>query len=808
MSRTFFIIVMLTVSYSITLLAQSQTRLTGEICSEHNIPISDAIIVLRDSLETQETFGVAYSDSLGHFSLAMPDSRVNQLVIMNLGYKQAVYPLSKQSKHIKVVLYEDGSLDLDGVVVKGIRQRTKVESDRLVYDMATNPFGKDNALEAFKYVPFVASDGQRFSIVGKSETKIYVNGKEKKLSSDAVSVYLQSLPAEQIESIEVIHSPNSSFRGEGNFGIINIRLKQAENEGLQGSASAQVWRTHYMKERVNLNLTYHKNKLTLNGTVGLSNQSDYKEEETQSLMKETVVSTWQNSKTTGYTRRANAMLDWMYQLSTKDEIGGNANFSYSKLNWTATGHLRQLDAGNQQLLNVQHDNDLDRDRADAGINLFYQHIFDRPKQVLNIDLDYTYSRNKQFVWNRMDYIDDDMQYLSPYNYYQEIVPQTSHVWSGKVEYQQSVGNNHYTAGLDSYYSEIDNRDTFLQKVDDNYVEDPLQSNHFALQEWTSALFFSWRKMWTSSFSTRLGSRLEYTDYQTQQYTTGQTEKNDFLRILPNLYITYEASPNHVFSYIFSNRMERPAFSLFNPFKVYTSATSYTTGNAKLKPEIMYGQTFQYQFFKRYIFQATYQRVKNPIYELSFATKENIEVTTPVNAKLFEYVLLALNTNTSYLKGYASLDVTFSYLWQRMSNTYYNDVPVQGYHNGVFQVDLNNNFTLSKRHNVSFDFNISYNTKDISYYTETPGKFYLYGQLRKRFHNCQLSLYGFCNLYMYDDNLTTRWRNIYETDNIQRISLIRGEPVGVGIRFNYTFGNKKVNGTKDRKTSGSEAKRRL
>ncbi len=62
--------------------------------------------------------------------------------------------------------------------------------------------------------------------------------------------------------------------------------------------------------------------------------------------------------------------------------------------------------------------------------------------------------------------------------------------------------------------------------------------------------------------------------------------------------------------------------------------------------------------------------------------------------------------------------------------------------------------------------------------------------------------------MYDGKATTRWQNRYETDNIRRISLINGEPVGVGLRFNYYFGNKKVNGTKDRKTSGSEAKRKL
>lgn len=794
--------------YGVETYSQAQSRLTGEVYAVDDTPIVDAVVILKDSLSNPTAYNIVYSDSLGRFAAIAPDKRTNQVFVSCVGYKQKCIPFLLGTSHLRIVLEEDDNIKLDEVVVKGIRQRTKVENDRLVYNMDTNPFNNDNALEAFKYVPFIASDGQRFSIIGKSETKIYVNGREKKLAPDAVSDYLKGLPADRIKNIEIIHSPNSSFRGEGNFGIINIQLKQMEDEGLQGALSAQVWRTHYMKERGNLNLMYHKNKLTLNSVVGFANQSDWKKDETESFLKETTTTIGQESKITGFTRRVNGTIDWEYQLSDKDEMGGNINLSYSKLDWTDKGRLEQMDAVEKKQLNVQHNNDLERDRTDAGINLFYQRHFNQPGQVLNIDFDYIHSRNKQFVWNRMDNLDDDMQYLSPYNYYQENVPQSSNVWSGKIEYKHNVGTNQFIVGLDNYYSKIDNKNTFLQGMDDHYEEDKEQNNHFALQEWTSAFFVSWKKRWNSHFSTRLGSRLEYTDYTTRQYTLEKKEKNNFVRVLPNLYISYQLSPDHVFSYVFSNRIERPVFSLFNPFKVYTSATSYTTGNAKLDPEIMYGQTLQYQFFKRYIFQATYQRVKNQIHELTFATDNNIQVTTPVNAGMFEYVMLALNTNTSYLRNYANLDVTVSYLWQRMNDIEFEGIHAGGYHNGVFQVDLNNNFTLSKKNKLSFDINVSYNTKDISFYTETPEKLYLYGQLKKRFKSCQLSLYGFCNLYMYDGKITTRWRNIYETDNIQRISLIEGEPVGIGIRFNYYFGNKKVNGTQERKTSGSEAKRRL
>lgn len=286
------------IGWTFTNSVQAQSKLNGEIYTTDGFPITDAVAVLKDSLNHAMAYHVTYSDSLGRFFVVDPNKRANQLFVSCLGYKQVLLPFSLKTSHLRVVLEKDNSLNLDEVIVKGIKQRTKVENDRLVYNMDTNPFSNDNALEAFKYVPFVASDGQRFSIIGKSETKIYVNGREKKLASDAVGDYLKGLSADQIKSIEVIHSPNSSFRGEGNFGIINILLKQKEDEGLQGSLSTQVWRTHYMKERGNLNLMYHKNKLTLNCMVGFSNQSDWKKDETESFLKETATTTWQKSKIT------------------------------------------------------------------------------------------------------------------------------------------------------------------------------------------------------------------------------------------------------------------------------------------------------------------------------------------------------------------------------------------------------------------------------------------------------------------------------------------------------------------------------
>lgn len=69
-----------------------------------------------------------------------------------------------------------------------------MENDRLICDMNINPFNKDDVLEASKYAPFIASNEQTFSIIGKSETKIYVNDREKKLASNAIADYFKRIP--------------------------------------------------------------------------------------------------------------------------------------------------------------------------------------------------------------------------------------------------------------------------------------------------------------------------------------------------------------------------------------------------------------------------------------------------------------------------------------------------------------------------------------------------------------------------------------------------------------------------------------
>ena len=64
---------------------------------------------------------------------------------------------------------------------------------------------------------------------------VYVDGKRLPLAGDDLTNYLQSLPSEQIDRIDIITNPGAKYEAQGNAGIIDIRLKKDTKLGANGS---------------------------------------------------------------------------------------------------------------------------------------------------------------------------------------------------------------------------------------------------------------------------------------------------------------------------------------------------------------------------------------------------------------------------------------------------------------------------------------------------------------------------------------------------------------------------------------------
>ena len=98
---------------------------------------------------------------------------------------------------------------------------------------------------------------------------LYVDGKRLPLTGQDLTNYLESLPAEQIDRIEIITNPGARYEAEGNAGIIDIRLKKDEKQGANGSLNSTVSQGRYFKSNLTGSGNYRKKNFNVFGTAGL-----------------------------------------------------------------------------------------------------------------------------------------------------------------------------------------------------------------------------------------------------------------------------------------------------------------------------------------------------------------------------------------------------------------------------------------------------------------------------------------------------------------------------------------------------------
>lgn len=658
-NRLIILIILMTF---IPLVVFSQKQIDGIIVNKKGETIPYAVIheiLTRDgSLLT-----TVLSDSLGKFRM-LPSQNESFLYITNLGYKSKKIDLQNELSNIIVVLETDTTTVLKEVVISARKLTMQIKPDRIIYDMSSNPLKDDNVLEALKFVPLVNANSGGFSIIGKDNTIVYINGRKSNLSTNALASYLASLSANSIKNIEVIMTPNSTFRGEGSFGIINIQLRNNESDGLKGLFSGQVWKTHYFKESGNLSLNYQKNKLATNLNFGITNSSDWKNSSVETLYKINNLNTSTNTITDGDNIRYFASLATDYKLNDMQTLGFVVSTSFDDGNWTETGITKFVNLGlnkTDSILDIHYKSK--PCNSEIAVNANYRINFDKSKQYIFIDLDYLNNYNKQRSQNRMNYLDNNENIMSLYKDFEQISPQKTNVWSGKVEYGNSFDSQlNLKSGVDVYYSTIGNDDQYKSLENGILVIDKSKSNNFEIKEWTPAIFMYLNKDWSKKISTSLGARLEYTSYKGIQHTSNENFENDYFKILPAFYFFYAPSSNHRINYNLSYRISRPSFKSLNPFVIYTSPTSYSKGNPFLNPAKRIFHNLQYMFQSKYYFTVFYNETKDVINGINLIKENNMIESKPVNIGKERNFSALFNTSFKYLNDYATLSLNLSYNW--------------------------------------------------------------------------------------------------------------------------------------------------
>ena len=127
------------------------------------------------------------------------------------------------------------------IVVTGQAPAVQSSIDRKVYSTTRDLQASSGSVsDVLRNVPSVDVDAQgNVSLRGDTNVQVLIDGRPSTLVSGTNRAEaLQQLPADSIESVEVMTNPSAQFRPDGSSGLINIITKKNRKPGSSGTVQS------------------------------------------------------------------------------------------------------------------------------------------------------------------------------------------------------------------------------------------------------------------------------------------------------------------------------------------------------------------------------------------------------------------------------------------------------------------------------------------------------------------------------------------------------------------------------------------
>ncbi len=584
---------------------------SGTIVDANGVPLEYATIFVKktaDSLTAQ--YGITGSD--GKFLLEDIPFGTYYLEIQYMGYKtttSAPFTISKNNAVYKMDKFKmtDKTTDLETVVIRAQRDMLQSNLDKTVYNVESSISSSgQTAVEVLEEIPSVSVDIEgNVSLRGSENVTILVDGR-------ATNLTLDQIPADLIESIEVITNPSARLEPDGMAGILNVVLKKKKESGFNGMATigaSTAFLYHNNKHNFffngyngSLSFNYRYNKINLFVSYGI-----------RSFGWRNAGNMWRNSWNDGDTTRmeqdnygqskdrfhnVSASLD--YYINKYNTITFNASGHFGQMKRTSTlNSITYSPTDTFYYYNQEGVSPRKFNSFDASVN--YKKTFQRQGMELTADLFYTQrsgdGSNEILQKSFLD-IADYYQRTNTTDINRDVSAQLDFVTpagnGGRIE----TGYKFSYRGVGQDYARFDGTSA------ENAVEDLLRSNDFMYHEYLNALYFIYSNTFWKKLKVQLGLRgeMSYTISDLKSLDTTYTYFNygHFARnfFFPTVHIKYDITDHHALQFSFSRRVQRPRIHQLNPFVDDSDRENRTAGNPALEPEFANSLELGYMYTRQ------------------------------------------------------------------------------------------------------------------------------------------------------------------------------------------------------------------
>ena len=486
------------------------------------------------------------------------------------------------------------SKELKGVVVSATKPYMTADMEKKVFDVSKDITGAGgNGLDLVKNVPSVNVDIDGNVTMRGGSPQLLVDGKPTTLTLDEI-------PADAIESIEVISNPSAKYDASGGgTGILNIVLKKNRKSGYNGNIHGGA--DNYGGVNGGAGINIRQNKVNFSADINARKMRDIT---TQSIGRTDLSST------------PETYLD----EQEHDTMTGSMFFSKFGLDYfvtnrttlSLTGFL--MHHGMQSAANINMDTDSlfssgtrsqysheeinsSRSFNGRGATLGVKHLFTKEKESWTADANYfsgNAQNNAQYttttygaaqagtVLQKIAGGGNDHNIILQSDYSNPITPGTTLEAGVRAALQDRLNtNDNYT------YSADQGAYVLIPSAASNYKS---QSNVYAAYATIAGT--------TGLFSYKAGLRAESSDYSGTLLNSGQTFSNQYpISLFPSAFMSRKLGGDQELQLSYTRRVNRPNFFQLIPYTDSSNKLNITRGNPNLVPE--FTQSLELTYLKSF-----------------------------------------------------------------------------------------------------------------------------------------------------------------------------------------------------------------
>jgi len=678
---------------------------------DHN-PLNNASVFLLNAKDSQ-IIKIQVSDTTGvaTFSTIAGDYLIKA---NHIGYKDFISSkkITVRNESLSLNIQMDSLANqLEDVTVQSHKQFIQLGTNKTIVNMDASLTNiGTSVLEALEKLPGVTVDRNgTISLKNKAGVLILIDGKQTYLSGSDLIAYLNNLSSDQVSTIEIEEHPSSKYEAQGNAGIINIKTKKSNRQGVFGSFTPSYAQGKYPKNNNSFIFNLHKGPVnfflnyTLNISTGYTTLYAYRKyfEEDNTTIKSILVQDFID-KTSGHSHSIRTGIDYVINPTTTIGVSFNGIFVNRPThgNSYATWQNAQGVADSTSTTALGYFIDF----KNAGTSINFHKDFSK-KTSLDIDGDWIgYNIHNTSTFDNTDPSTSVVQtYIGD-------MPSKLHIISGKADFTRKINDNtSWEAGWKSSHTSTNNvaNYTFNNGSDSGFKEDLSKSNTFLYDETNHAAYAD-VKTGNNKWSLDAGLRYEFTSYKGHQLGNTVIKDTTFTKkynsLFPNVSLNYTLDSSNQFSLTVDRRIDRPAFQKLNPFVFIINKYTYQLGNPGFLPAFTWSAELSHNYKGILLSSISFSKTSDYFSQLFYSNPDGLVIYTEGNVGSQTDLGVSVSVQLSPLKW-----------WSFTTGLAVDDKTIKGdvvtyLHSNIVQATFNMNNQFHFKKNWSAEMSGSYTSK--------------------------------------------------------------------------------------------------